>query len=57
MGKRMLLIVNPFSGKRQARNVLFEILDTLCKEGWDPAVHITQSRGDATLAAKAAEGL
>ena len=57
MGKRMLLIVNPYSGKRQAKNVLFEILDTLCKAGWEPTVHITQCRGDGMLAAKEAEGL
>ena len=57
MGKRMLLIVNPYSGKRQAKGVLFEIVDALCKEGWDPTIHVTQSRGDAAVVAKEAEGV
>ncbi len=54
--KRMLLLVNPYAGKKQAQSSLCEIIDQLNKNGWRVEVHITQSRGDACEQAKMAEG-
>ena len=54
--KRMLLLVNPYAGKKQAQSSLCDIIDQLNKAGWRVEVHITQSRGDACEQAKMAEG-
>lgn len=54
--KRMLLLVNPYAGKKQAQSSLCEIIDQLNKSGWRVEVHITQSSGDACEQAKKAEG-
>ena len=32
--KRMLLLVNPYAGKKQAQNSLCDIVDQLNKAGW-----------------------
>ncbi|MCR4695231.1 MAG: YegS/Rv2252/BmrU family lipid kinase [Pseudobutyrivibrio sp.] len=49
MSKRLLFIVNPKSGKGQIKSYLTDILDIMIKAGFEVSVHITQSRGDATL--------
>ena len=54
--KRMLLLVNPYAGKKQAQNSLCDIVDQLNKAGWRVEVRITQSRGDACEQARKAEG-
>ncbi len=54
--KRMLLLVNPCSGKKMAQNVLLPIVDQLNKSGWRVEVRITQQRGDAAVQASTAEG-
>lgn len=54
--KRMLLLVNPCSGKKAAQSVLLPIVDQLNKSGWRVEVRITQSRGDASKIASMAEG-
>ncbi len=45
--KRVLLILNPVSGKARGKSALFPITDTLCRAGYTPTVHITSARGDA----------
>ena len=41
MGKKMLMIVNPHSGKAQIKNQLLGILDTFCKVGYEVTVQVT----------------
>ncbi|MBP5289059.1 MAG: diacylglycerol kinase family lipid kinase [Clostridia bacterium] len=48
MDKRVLLIVNPFSGKLQAKNELMRIVKTLCDADFSVSIHITRCRKDAT---------
>lgn len=48
MDKRVLLIVNPFSGKLQARNELMRIVKTLCDADFSVSIHVTRCRKDAT---------
>ncbi len=45
--KRVLLIINPVSGKARGRSALFPITDDLCRAGCVPTVHITGARGEA----------
>ncbi|MEG0688007.1 MAG: YegS/Rv2252/BmrU family lipid kinase [Hungatella sp.] len=45
---RLLLIVNPRSGKIQIKSSLLEILDLFTKGGWETEVYITQAPRDAT---------
>ena len=54
--RKVLLIVNPRSGKMAARSKLFDIVNTFCKNQDDVTVKITQKRLDATEFAKNAEG-
>lgn len=46
--KKLLLILNPNSGKKKANRYLVQILDILNRGGFDVTVHVTASRGDAT---------
>ena len=48
MGKKMLMIVNPHSGKAQIKNQLLGILDTFCKVGYEVTVQVTQYPGQAS---------
>ncbi len=43
-----LLIVNPVSGKGRVRNILMDILSTLCAGGESVRVCVTEKRGDAS---------
>lgn len=45
--KRMLLIINPRSGRGQIKNRLLEIMDIFVKAGYQVQVHITQRALDA----------
>ncbi len=47
MGKKLLFVLNPFSGKAQIKHNLLKIIDTFVKAGWEVTVHPTQERLDA----------
>ncbi len=49
--QRVLLIINPVSGKARGRSALFPITDALCRAGYLPTVYTTDSCGDARRAA------
>ncbi len=52
MDKRVLLIVNPYSGRMQARGALMDVIKTLCDADFAVTVHVTRCRRDATQVAK-----
>lgn len=45
--KKLLLIVNPHSGKKKANRFLLQIVDILNRGGYAVTVYVTASRGDA----------
>jgi diacylglycerol kinase family enzyme len=47
MGKKMLFIITPKSGKQQIKNYLLQVLDIFIMEGYETNVYLTQSHGDA----------
>lgn len=54
-GKKLLLIINPVSGRREVLGKLAQIIDRFCKNGFLPTVAFTQKRGDAENLAKNCE--
>lgn len=46
--KKVLLIVNPCSGRSKSRHSAFEIVDRFSKDDYEFSVHTTQCSGDAT---------
>lgn len=52
MAKRMLFIYNPFAGKGQIKNKLFDIINTFAKSGYEITVHPTENRGDGARTTK-----
>lgn len=52
MAKRMLFIYNPFAGKGQIKNKLFDIINTFTKSGYEITVHPTENRGDGARTTK-----
>ena len=48
--KKLLFIMNPFSGQKRASKYLTEVLQMFNQAGYQVMVHITSGRGDATLA-------
>ncbi len=44
---RLLLIINPKSGKGTIRSRLLDVTDIFIKEGYDVTIYISQQRGDA----------
>lgn len=52
MEKRILLIVNPFSGRMRSRTALMDIVKTLCDADFSVNVHVTRCRRDATRIAR-----
>lgn len=44
--KKMLVIMNPFAGTRQANKYLAGILDIFCKGGYEVTIAMTQKEGD-----------
>ena len=55
--KKMLFVMNPYSGMRRANKYLVEIIDLFNRVDYEVMVHMTQGPGDATrvVAAKAHE--
>ncbi len=51
-GKKVLVIINPCSGRYTVRNQLLHIADEFTKAGFETTVYTTQKRGDATAYAK-----
>ncbi len=49
--KKLLLIMNPCSGKKRANRVLAEIISILNRGGYDVTAYMTAARGDATACA------
>ncbi|MBR5614252.1 MAG: YegS/Rv2252/BmrU family lipid kinase [Clostridia bacterium] len=47
MSGKMLLVLNPRSGKGKIKNKLLEIIDIFVKHGWNVTVHTTQNSSDA----------
>ena len=50
--KKMLVIMNPFAGTRQANKYLAGILDIFCKSGYEVRIAMTQKAGDVTALAE-----
>jgi len=50
--ERLMLIVNPVSGKGQVRGALLDILTVFAAHGYAADVYLTQGRGDATAFAR-----
>lgn len=48
MNKRLLLIVNPCSGRAKMRTELLRVVETLSNGGYTVTVYPTKTRGDAT---------
>lgn len=51
--KKLLLIMNPCSGKKRANKALAEIIAILNRKDWDVTTYMTAARGDATTVAAA----
>ena len=49
--KKILLLMNPRSGKMRANRVLADIIGILKRGGYDVTAHMTFARGDATAVA------
>lgn len=57
MMKKLLLIVNPCSGKKKANRIMTDIIGVFNRGGYDVSAYMTAARGDATevVAARANE--
>ncbi len=51
--KKLLIIMNPCSGKKKANGKLAEIIATFNRGGYDVTTYMTATRGDATEVARA----
>ncbi|MBE6927289.1 MAG: YegS/Rv2252/BmrU family lipid kinase [Ruminococcaceae bacterium] len=49
--KKLLIIMNPCSGKKKANGKLAEIISTFNRGGYDVTTYMTAARGDATVVA------
>lgn len=47
MGKTLLLIMNPYSGKKIGKRYLADILEKFCRQGYTPTVFMTTGPGNA----------
>ncbi len=47
MQKRLLLILNPISGKMMGKRHLADVLEQFCRAGYIPSVYVTGARGEA----------
>lgn len=54
--KKLLLLVNPNAGTRQARRFLPEMISVFNRAGWLSSVYITEKRGDAVDFTRACAG-
>jgi len=50
---KILLIINPVSGRQKARSILYRVIDFLCRNNCKTTVFTTSRRGDATDIVKA----
>ena len=48
MGKKLLLVVNPVSGKARVKTELFGILETFSRAGFSTEIYLTRGPGDGT---------
>lgn len=48
MSKRLLLILNPISGKMTGKKHLADVLGKFCQAGYEPMTFVTGAAGDAT---------
>lgn len=56
MGKRVLFLFNPRSGKGRIKENLAEIIDIMVKAGYEVTVYTTQCSGDAVIKAREEAG-
>ena len=56
MGKKLLLIMNPCSGKMVGKRYLADILEKFCRAEYVPTVYLTTGRGNARELAMAYGG-
>lgn len=56
MSKRLLLVLNPTSGKRAGKRHLADVVDRFCRADYIPTVFVTSSRGDARRIVRAHGG-
>ena len=56
MSKRLLLILNPISGKMTGKRHLADVLERFCRAEYHPTVYVTTGRGDARRLARAHGG-
>ena len=54
--KKLLFILNPNAGMRQARRALADVIGIFSQQGWLSSVCVTGKRGDATDFARAYGG-
>lgn len=52
MMKKVLIVLNPCAGTRQANKVFVEIIQIFCEGGYAPVVMTTTARGDGTTIVK-----
>jgi len=50
--KKVLIILNPCAGTKQANKYFVEIIDVFCKAGYETVVRPTAARGDGTVIAR-----
>lgn len=55
-GKKLLFIFNPHSGRERIRGSLTDIVDVMCKSGYEVSIYATQCQGDAEVKAFAEGG-
>lgn len=55
-GKKLLFIFNPHSGRGQIRDNLPDIVDIMCRAGYEVSIYATQCPGDAEVKAFAGGG-
>lgn len=52
MKKKLLLILNPFAGQKKAKRLLSDLVNLFQSHGYEVLVHLTQSPGDGSTAAR-----
>ena len=57
MSRRLLLILNPMSGKRAGKRHLADVLERFCRADYIPTVFVTTGRGNAREVACAHGGV
>lgn len=52
MNKRLLLVLNPYSGQKKANRYIINIVSLFTAAGYDCTLHVTQFTGDASIYVK-----